>query len=156
MATTLWTTWPWSITLAMGEKFFRWASCSQNCIALPPIVQSVECGKLLQNIKKRGSPVNKYFVSIVILICCISCTTVGNKFDPQVVNQLKPNISTIDEATGLMGPPMAQSAMPGGNTLYQWQYAQGTIVGGSGAHVAILFDPNGVMLRVQHMSSTSM
>ena len=84
----------------------------------------------------------------------MACTTVGNKFDPHSVSQLQPSVSTIADATTLMGPPMSQTAMPDGNMLYQWQYAQGTAIGtGSGAHVAIIFDKQGVMVEVQHMST---
>jgi hypothetical protein len=92
---------------------------------------------------------------LVLIISFVgACTTIGNKFDPQNINLLTPQVSSISDATLLLGPPMAQSAMPDGATLYQWQYAQGTLVGGSGAHLAILFDSEGTMIKVQHMSST--
>lgn len=91
---------------------------------------------------------------VVIIIFITACTTVGNKFDPKDINLLTPQVSTISDATELLGPPMAQSVLPDGAMLYQWQYAQGTLVGGSGAHVAIVFDAEGTMVKVQHMSST--
>jgi len=94
------------------------------------------------------------FFLMVIITFVAACTTIGNKFDPQDINLLTPQVSTISDATNLLGPPMAQSALPNGAMLYQWQYAQGTLVGGSGAHVAIIFDGEGIMVKVQHISST--
>lgn len=93
---------------------------------------------------------------VLTLTFFTACTTVGNKFDIQNINKLTPQVSTISDATKLLGPPMAQSVLPGDAMLYQWQYAQGTLVGGSGAHVSIVFDSLGNMVKVQHMSSTSM
>ncbi|MDO8863713.1 hypothetical protein Q6D67_18635 [Haliea sp. E1-2-M8] len=98
----------------------------------------------------------KTFATLLLMVCLVSCTTVGNKFDPAKINQLQPQVSTIEDATALLGPPMAQSALPEGDMLYQWQYAQGTLVGGSGAHVAIVFDAEGTMVKVQHISRTDM
>ena len=95
---------------------------------------------------------NLFLVLIITFVA--ACTTVGNKFDPQDINLLTPQVSTISDATKLLGPPMAQSALPNGAMLYQWQYVQGTLVGGSGAHVAIVFDAEGTMVKVQHISST--
>ena len=88
------------------------------------------------------------------IIAVAACTTIGNKFDPQNINLLTPKVSSISDVTQLLGPPMAQSSMSDGSTLYQCQYAQGSLMGGSGAHVAILFDSKGTMVKVQHMSST--
>jgi hypothetical protein len=105
---------------------------------------------------KHGLFMKGLVLVFFMLFFCVSCMTVGNKFDPQSVNQLIPNVSTLDDATRLMGPPMAQTALPNGNTLYQWQYSQGTAIGtGSAAHVAIIFNPDGIMLKVHHKSSTS-
>lgn len=85
----------------------------------------------------------------------IGCMTMGRRFDIRNVNELTPGRSTLADATALLGPPSAESDMGDGTTLYQWQYVQGTVVGGSGAHVAILFDREGTMIRVTHRSQTS-
>jgi hypothetical protein len=95
----------------------------------------------------------KLAIVAMVATLCVSCMTVGNKFDPNSVSLLKPGESTIDDATELMGLPMAQSVMPDGNMLYQWQYVQGTPVGGSGAHIAILFTADGKMVQVKHIST---
>lgn len=78
------------------------------------------------------------------------CSTYGGKFDPQRVSELKPGVSTITEAASLLGPPKAESNFANGSRLLQWQYVHGSILGGSGAHVAVLFDKDGRMVRVTH------
>lgn len=79
-----------------------------------------------------------------------ACTTIGNKFDPAFVDQLTPGTSTTDDAIRLLGKPSAVSTGANGSRLLQWQYVQGTPIGGSGAHVAVLFDQDGKMVRVTH------
>jgi len=97
----------------------------------------------------------KLLLTLLVATVVISCTTVGNKFNPEDVNKLTPGVSTLAEATEILGPPMSTSALPDGNMLYQWQYAQGTALGaGSGAHLAIAFDQSNTMIKVTHMSST--
>lgn len=82
-----------------------------------------------------------------------ACSTTGNKFDISKVDQLKPGVSTTSDAIQLLGPATAESSYQNNTKLLQWQYSQGTLVGGSGAHVAILFDPAGKMVRVTHKFS---
>lgn len=84
------------------------------------------------------------------LALCTGCVTQGNKFDPGAADRLQPGISTTRDATQLFGPPSAESRFANGNTLLQWQYVTGTMVGGSGAHLAVLFDSNGRMIRTTH------
>ena len=80
--------------------------------------------------------------------------TVGSKFDIAKADQLTPGVSTTSDAIKLLGPVRAETAMQNNSKLLQWQYVQGTPVGGSGAHIAILFDSSGKMLRITHKSST--
>jgi regulator of RNase E activity RraA len=95
-------------------------------------------------------------VRAAVLAVCIgvlaACMTVGTKFDINKVDQLKPGVSTMEDATQLLGPAKAVSTMANNSKLLQWQYVQGTPVGGSGSHVAILFDATGKMVRVTHRS----
>jgi hypothetical protein len=86
----------------------------------------------------------------VFMTLLSACTTIGNKFDPSLVNELTPGVSTMADARHSLGPPSAMSTYPDGRQLLQWQYSQGTIIGASGAHVAILFDSDGKMMRVTH------
>ncbi len=87
---------------------------------------------------------------VLIVAALISCTTIGNKFDPDKVDQLTPGVSTLADAKTLLGPPTAETYREDGTKLVQWQYSQGSVLGGSGGHVAILFDQNDTMIRVTH------
>jgi hypothetical protein len=72
-----------------------------------------------------------------------ACTTIGNKFDPDRVGDLKPGISTIADATAVLGPPSFQSSDSNGSRLLQWHYTQISAFSGlSGADIGILFDDN--------------
>lgn len=98
----------------------------------------------MKNILKTAIP------GLTLLISLGGCTTVGNKFDIAKADQLQPGRSTMSEAVQLLGPPTAQSTGQNNATLLQWQYSQGTLVGASGAHLAVLFGPDGKMVRVTH------
>lgn len=73
-----------------------------------------------------------------------SGTLIGHKFDVAKIDELVPGRSTIADATQLFGPPRSQTVI-GANVLVQWQYSQGS----QSAHVAVLFDRVGAMLRIQ-------
>lgn len=88
------------------------------------------------------------------MMALAACTTIGNKFDPERVSQLTPGVSTIADATALLGTPSSRSPSANGSTLLQWIYSQGTLFGGNGGHVAILFGADGRMLRVTHQFRT--
>lgn len=75
---------------------------------------------------------------------------VGKRFDPSKVDTFTPGSTTIQEARNLLGTATAESAMANGATLLQWQYVAGSLTGASSAHVAILFDQSGKMIRVTH------
>lgn len=92
----------------------------------------------------------KALISAALAICLSGCITIGHKFDPAGADRLTPGTSTMSDAIAVLGPTTAMSAGPNGSTLLQWQYSQGTLVGGSGAHLAILFDADGKMIRVTH------
>jgi hypothetical protein len=94
--------------------------------------------------------------SIVTLLVAslAACMTVGTRFDLAKADQLTPGVSTMSDAIKLLGPVRAETAMQNNSKLLQWQYVQGTPVGGSGAHLAILFDASGKMVRITHKSST--
>ena len=86
--------------------------------------------------------------SIIMLIQ--GCVTAGKKFDPKLLDSLTPGKSTAHDAVALFGEPASTSNYPDGSRLLQWMYSQGTPFGGKGAHVAILFDSNDIMIRVTH------
>lgn len=90
----------------------------------------------------------------LLAISIAACMTIGSKFDLAKADQLTTGVSTMNDAIQLLGPVSAESTMQNNSRLLQWQYAQGTLVGGSGAHLAILFDASGKMVRITHKSST--
>ena len=90
----------------------------------------------------------------LLAVWLAACMTIGSKFDLSKVDQLTPGVSTMSDAIQLLGPVRAESTLQNNSKLLQWQYVQGTPVGGSGAHLAILFDASGKMVRITHKSST--
>ena len=88
----------------------------------------------------------------LIMLLIAGCMTIGTKFDIDRADQLKPGVSTIEDAVQLLGPAKAESAYNDNSKLLQWQYVQGTLVGGSSSHLAILFDRSGRMVRITHKS----
>lgn len=90
-----------------------------------------------------------WIVGLVFVMA--ACTTLGNKFDADRVRDLKPGISTIADATAILGPPAFESADSHGSRLLQWQYTRISAFSGlSGADIGILFDDTGRMIRVTH------
>jgi outer membrane protein assembly factor BamE (lipoprotein component of BamABCDE complex) len=76
----------------------------------------------------------------------------GNRFDVAAINQLRPGASTEQDAVALLGKPTATSAPENGGHVLQWYFVYGTALGtGGGAHAAILFGPDGKMVRVTHL-----
>jgi hypothetical protein len=78
------------------------------------------------------------------------CMTIGLRFDPGLVDTLRPGQSTMDEAIALLGTPNSTTALGHGRTLLQWHYSEGTFVRAGGAYVSVLFDAGGTMVRVAH------
>ena len=90
----------------------------------------------------------KLIVTGVAAACLTGC--VAPKFyAQQVVDQLKPGVSTLGDATRLLGEPVASSAFDNG-TLVHWIDIQGSIFRKHGAHLAIFFDGSDKMVRVTH------
>jgi len=100
----------------------------------------------------EGGCVRHVLTCCVVLLLCVGCATVGSKFAIEKAEELQPGVSTIDDAIHLIGKPTSESTYADGSQLLQWSYAQGSLVGGSGAHLAILFDSNGTMVRITHRS----
>jgi hypothetical protein len=91
------------------------------------------------------------FIIIGLTLAIAACTTIGKKFDPDRVDDLKPGISTIADATAILGPPAFESPGRNGARLLQWQYTRISAFSGlSGADIGILFDDTGRMIRVTH------
>ncbi|WP_249170535.1 hypothetical protein [Burkholderia multivorans] len=90
-------------------------------------------------------------LSVASLILA-ACMTAGNKFDASAVDALRPGVTTIQDAESALGKPASASTGANGGTLLQWIYSRGSIIGASSAHVAVLFDNDGKMVRVTHRS----
>jgi len=90
-----------------------------------------------------------FIISLTFAIA--ACTTIGNKFDPDRVDNLRPGIATIADARAILGPPAFESPDSNGTRLLQWQYTRISVFSGlSGADIGILFDDTGRMIRVTH------
>jgi len=60
-------------------------------------------------------------------------------------------VTTIAEAEQVLGAATARSALANGSTLLQWMSNDGNILTGPrAAHVSVLFDGSGRMVRVTH------
>src|SRR5437016_6247664 len=88
-------------------------------------------------------------VVVLMLAGCAPAPPVAiptvNAADPHRYTELTPGVSTAADATKILGAPNSYSAMPQGQTLLQWMQFHGA----HGIHLAILFDANGRMIRVQ-------
>ena len=79
------------------------------------------------------------------LTACAAPTTIGAK-----ASRLTPGVTTISDAIAVLGPPRSRSTMPNGGVLLQWMELNPGFLKAKGAHVAVLFDASGKMLRVTH------
>lgn len=96
--------------------------------------------------------IKRIAVLCVASLALTACMTVGHKFDPSAVDSMRPGVTTIQDAETALGKPASSSAVVNGGTLLQWIYTQGSVVGASSAHIAVLFDKNGKMVRVTYRS----
>lgn len=83
--------------------------------------------------------------ALAFVSACASTTNLGAKVD-----QLKPGVSTERDAVLLMGEPTARSARADGSMLLQWMERSRALFDAKAAHVAVLFDGAGRMVRVTH------
>jgi hypothetical protein len=90
-------------------------------------------------------------LAVLILPACVS---VGGGFEISRVDELKPGVSTVEDAIRVLGTPMSESTLPSGARILQWNSARAGIFGATATHAAILFDEQGVMTRVTHKART--
>ena len=91
----------------------------------------------------------KTFAACTLALSLTACMTMGNKFDIHDAEQFVPGVRTMQQAQEKLGTPTATNAMPNGGTLQQWMYSQASVIGGTSSSVAILFDKDGKMIRIQ-------
>ncbi|VWD16202.1 outer membrane protein assembly factor BamE [Burkholderia contaminans] len=92
----------------------------------------------------------KTFAACALALSLTACMTMGNKFDMHDADQFVPGVTTMQQAQEKLGTPTATNAMPNGGTLQQWIYSQASMFGGTSSNIAILFDKDGKMIRVQN------
>ena len=97
----------------------------------------------------------KTFAACALTLSLTACMTMGNKFDLHDADQFVPGVTTIQQAQEKLGTPTATNAMLNGATLQQWMYSQASMFGGSSSNIAILFDKDGKMVRIQSKGQTS-
>jgi hypothetical protein len=85
------------------------------------------------------------FAAVILLVALTGCASFGEKFDPALVDQLDPGVSTVQDAVALLGPYNGQSVMPDGTRIYTWMYSStNTLTGKSEARsVGLSFRPDG-------------
>ena len=90
----------------------------------------------------------KHILAAAAATFLMGCT-VSQTYPRETINQLKPGVSTIGDATRLLGEPVATSKIET-DTLVQWIDIQGWPFRKHGAHLAILFDSGDKMVRITH------
>lgn len=98
----------------------------------------------------------RFAIAVLAAALISGCTTIGNKFDPARADELRPGVSTVAEAKDKLGEPISTATDANGNTVLQWKYARGSLVGASGARLDIIFDKDGKMVRVARKSSVGL
>lgn len=82
---------------------------------------------------------------VFFIASCAAPTTLSEK-----TYQLTSGVTTIDQAISIMGSPKARSSVGAGGTLLQWMETRVGYMSANVAHVAILFDSSGKMVKITH------
>src|SRR5262249_39287743 len=121
--------------------------------------RSVQQGRRPKNptrlTRRRRKMVYRAVLAAVATAALAGCMTIGHRFDPDLVDTLRPGQSTMDDAIALLGKPTSTSSLGNSRTLLHWHYSQGPLVGGRVAHVAVIFDGADKMVRVTQKSGTA-
>jgi hypothetical protein len=96
------------------------------------------------------APMRKAFLAgyAVIALGFAGCAQSGHPFDPSLVNQLTPGVSTEADAISLLGTPTAITIGPTGNRGLVWTHAASVFVSTHVESVGLVFGPDHRMLRV--------
>ncbi|WP_022978405.1 hypothetical protein [Nevskia ramosa] len=95
----------------------------------------------------------KNLVGLIITLSLSACAAAGNKFDASKINTLIPGVTTLDSATQELGRSAATETNEDGSKLVKWKYATASLVGTHFDGVAILFGPDGKMMRITKQES---
>ena len=87
-------------------------------------------------------------LSFCFTIFLASCATIGKQIDFSRIDQLKPGVSTIQDAVAVLGPYSSQS-YGNGIRSYGWSYAHANGLSGHVESQAafLVFDANGKLIR---------
>jgi len=93
--------------------------------------------------------------AIAVTAALAGCASYGEKFDPALIDQLQPGVSTVEDAVALLGPYNGQSVMPDGTRIYTWMYSSAnSLTGRSEARsVGLSFRPDGRLLTKSQSST---
>lgn len=93
--------------------------------------------------------------AIVATIAIAGCASFGDEFDPSLIDQLQPGVSTVDEAVALLGPYSRESVGANGVHAYVWSYsaANGFTGKSSAKVVSLAFGPDGKLLTKSRNST---
>ncbi|NML17038.1 hypothetical protein [Azohydromonas caseinilytica] len=69
------------------------------------------------------------------------------------VDRLTPGVTTVADATALLGPHTAETGYPNGQRLLQWGAVAGSPSSPAARRVAILFGEDGCMVGVIHAAA---
>lgn len=90
-----------------------------------------------------------FIAAIVIVIALAGCKTVGTEFDMNRVDEMKPGVTTLAEATELLGKPANVNYSPDGGKLAQWSFIKAQYLGkSSSGRLAVVFDKDDKMVRI--------
>lgn len=85
------------------------------------------------------------------VIALTGCMTIGRDFDITKADQLKPGVTTITEATELLGKPTSIHTDRVGKKMLQWSYIKSGFERSS-ARLAVVFSQDGKMERIAQQS----
>lgn len=91
----------------------------------------------------------RFIAAVAALLLMPGCLATAQPVRPQIraVSALVPGQTTAQEAIALMGKPYSVTAMGALGELVQWMQPTPRSL----AHVAVLFGPDGKMVRIQHI-----
>ncbi len=88
---------------------------------------------------------SRFLILAIAILTFSGCAATAT--DPHNYTLLAPGQSTIEDATRLLGSPIAYSLLPSGKTLLQWvDYPYWPTL-----HVVIAFDADGRMIEVRQI-----
>jgi hypothetical protein len=108
----------------------------------------------LPELGEEAMSIRHFLLGALLASCaaaCAGCMQIGAHFDTRKVAELEPGVSTEQDAIEKLGKPGSVSNLPDGTRLLEWQYDYATVLVAGSANAAILFGPDGRMIRIAHL-----